>query len=57
MKKDFFEKINKPTPNGGLYAVVFFKDKNHNPCTKEEAIHYEIIEYNEFDEPIFRTYA
>ena len=57
MKKDFFEKINKPTPNGGVYSVVFFKDKNYIPCTKEEAVHYEIIEYDKHNTQIFRTYA
>ena len=56
-KKVFSERINEPTPNGGVYSIVFFKDKDHNPCTKEEAVHYEITEYDNKDFPIYRTYT
>lgn len=39
------EIITGPTPCGGDYCVVMFKDSDGNPTEKESAVGYEIQEY------------
>lgn len=51
------KRISEPTPNGGVYSVTYFKDANGHPCTEKEAVHYEIVEYDERDNEVGRTYA
>lgn len=51
------ERLDGPTPNGGVYAIAFFFDKAGNPTTKDKAVRIEICEYNERDECIFRTHG
>jgi hypothetical protein len=34
-----------PTPNGGEYAIAYFLDKQHRPCTEERAKYIEIHEF------------
>ena len=46
-----------PTPNGGAYAITFFRDENGNPTTKDQAHSAEIIEYNEEGEAIHSTFG
>lgn len=45
-----------PTPNGGAYAIAFFRDANGKPCTESEAAGMEIVEFDARDEVIRRTY-
>ena len=51
------KRIDEPTPNGGAYSVIYFKDKDGNPCSESAAKHFEIIEYDENNEPIMHTYT
>jgi hypothetical protein len=51
------KRINEPTPSGGVYSITYFKDANGRPCTEKVAVHYEIVEYDERDNEIGRTYA
>lgn len=51
------KRIDEPTPNGGSYSVTFFKNKEGKPCAEKDAVRFEIVEYDEQDNPIARTYA
>lgn len=52
-----FKKIDGPTPNGGAYAVIYFKDKNGRPCSEKDSVSFEISEFDEQGNSIFRTYG
>ena len=51
------ERTEGPTPNGGAYAIGYFKDKDGNPVDKKDAVSVEITEFDAQGESIFRTYA
>jgi hypothetical protein len=53
---DTRERTDGPTPNGGAYAIAFFRDRDGKPCPKAEAHATEIVEYAAADNAIFRTY-
>jgi hypothetical protein len=44
-ENQFFERHDKPTPNGGAYSIAFFYNKNKHPCSKERAVFINIVEY------------
>lgn len=50
------ERINGPTPHGGVYAVAFFS-RDGIPVAKSEATAVEIVEYDAQDGEVFRTYG
>lgn len=50
-------RIDRETPNGGAYAVVFFQDDNGEPVPESQATKAEIVEYTSTDEVVMRTYA
>ena len=43
--KESQERIDERTPNGGDYAIVYYMDKDGNPCKSEQAEKCEIVEY------------
>lgn len=45
-----------PTPSGGAYAVAYFRDGGGNPTTEAKARSMEVVEYDEDDQVIARTY-
>ena len=45
-----------PTPNGGAYAIAFWQDADGQPTSQELATRAEVVEYDEQDQPIFRSY-
>lgn len=51
------ERINEKTPGGGDYSVVYFKDKDGDKTTKENAVHYEIQEYKNDGTLVQITYS
>lgn len=51
------ERTEGPTPNGGTYAIAFFRDDQGNDVPKLQATNVIVVEYNSKDEPIFRTHA
>jgi len=57
MDKEVSRRIDGQTPNGGAYAIAYYFDKDKKPCIPQEASFCEIIEYNENDNIIHRTYA
>jgi hypothetical protein len=50
------ERINGETPKGGVYSIAYFQDANGQPVAKEDATSIEIIEFDENDRQIWRTY-
>lgn len=56
-KKQCFERVDEPTPAGGVYFIAYFRDANGKPCCKDEAVHFEIIEFDKDNREIARTYA
>lgn len=50
------ERIDEKTPNGGAYSIAYFKDANGNPVEKEKSSSMEIVEFDNADRQIFRTY-
>jgi hypothetical protein len=50
------ERINGETPKGGVYSIAYFQDAKGQPVAKENATAIEIIEFDENDRQIFRTY-
>lgn len=50
------QRTEGPTPNGGQYAVAYFRDAQGNPCARDQAQGIEVIEYDKDGNAIFRTY-
>lgn len=51
------EKVEGRTPGGGDYSIVYFKDKDGNRTSKENAAHYEIQEYTKDGKLVQTTYS
>jgi hypothetical protein len=51
------QRTEGPTPNGGAYAIAYFRDENGDPTTKDQAHSVEIVEYNEKGEAIHSTFG
>lgn len=49
------ERTEGPTPNGGVYAIAYFKDKDGQPVAKEQAVAVEIVEFDKDDKAVWRT--
>lgn len=50
------ERVDGPTPNGGVRSVANFLDAEGRPCPKAEAVGMEIMEYDADDQVVGRTY-
>ena len=50
-------RIEGPTPNGGAYAITYWLDMFGSPVDKSEYARFEIVEYDETGEQIFRSYG
>ena len=55
MNNPMQKKIDGPTPNGGAYAIVYFRDSNGNRCNESECYDCEIVEYDNDGRFIFST--
>jgi hypothetical protein len=51
------ERREGPTPNGGAYSEIIYLDDNMNLVDKTEATQAEILEYNDANQVIQRTYG
>ncbi len=40
------ERAEGPTPNGGSYSEIYYRDDDGNPADKEMATRCEIVEYD-----------
>jgi hypothetical protein len=54
---NFFERHDKPTPNGGAYSIAFFYDKDRQPCSKQQAVFINIVEYAQDGSRINEVYG
>ena len=50
------ERSDNPTPNGGAYSIAFFLDDDGEPTSKADSTQWLIVEYDEEDKPVHRTY-
>lgn len=53
----FTERHDGETPLGGDYSIAYYYDKDHNPCTKEEAMYVNIVIYNNDGSRVDETYG
>ncbi len=53
----FTERQDGATPNGGDYSVAYYYDKDGNPCTKENAVAVNIIEFLNNGQRVNETYG
>lgn len=51
------QRTDGSTPNGGIYAILFYLNINHEEVEKDKATHFELVEYDLENEPVFRTYG
>ncbi len=51
----FKERVDGPTPNGGSYSEIFYRDDEGNPVDEAEATRFEIVEYDENGRFLFST--
>jgi len=56
-KAETYKRIDEPTPSGGAYSVIYYRDTNGKACREAEAVSCEIVEYDENNEPIQRIYG
>ncbi len=54
---DTYKRIDGTTPQGGTYAVIYFRDKRGNACPERRATSCEIVEYSKDGEVLSRTYG
>ncbi|MBV8232569.1 MAG: hypothetical protein JO329_21515, partial [Planctomycetaceae bacterium] len=53
----YSERIDGPTPNGGVYAIAYWIGAGGKRATKDQAEGVEIVEFDSQDRAIHRTYA
>ena len=51
------ERREGKTPNGGVYSVAYYYDKDYTPVDKARATQMKIIEYSAEGNDLHRTYA
>lgn len=56
-KKETSQRIDKPTPSGGAYSIIYYQDNNGKPVSKTKAVKVEIIEYSQDGTELLRTYG
>lgn len=56
-KEQNFKRIDGATPNGGQYAILYFRDNEGYPCSENKAATVEAVEFSADDVELFRTYA
>ncbi len=52
-----FERVEETTLSGGTYSITYFFDRDGNPTDKDQAVRFEIQEFDEDGQMIARTYA
>ena len=51
------ERIEGKTPNGGAYSIAYYQDEYGDPIEKSKATMVEIVEYDNNDNHVARTYG
>jgi len=57
MQDETQTRVEGPTLNGGAYAIAYWQDMFGNPVDKEQYARFEIVEYDQAGEQVFRTYG
>lgn len=51
-------RVAGPTPNGGEYAILYYKGKEPgSTATPEDAVGFEAVEFDKRGNEIFRSYV
>jgi hypothetical protein len=50
-------RVDGPTPNGGVYSIAYFRNDDGSPADEDDATKVEIVEYDEDDKVVQRTYG
>ena len=50
-------RVDGPTPNGGAYAIRYYRDAEGDPCPADRSVSSEIVEFTAGGEAIHRTYT
>jgi len=51
-------RVSGPTPNGGEYAILYYKGAAHGSvATPENAVGFEAVEFDKRGDEIFRSYV
>ena len=56
-EKQYSERVDGPTPAGGVYYIAYFRDAKGRRCVKDDTAHYEIVEFDKNNEVLARTYT
>jgi hypothetical protein len=48
---------SNPTPNGGVKSIMYYRDAEGNPAEEDVAVQAEIVELDENNNIVFRTYG
>lgn len=51
------ERIEGPTPSGGVATLILYRDAEGNPAPKDVAVGAEVIELDDAGNHVGRTYA
>jgi len=51
------ERTDGPTPNGGSYAIAYWRDDRGRPVEREQATMVEVVEYDERGNQVASTVA
>lgn len=55
--KQYSVQTEGPTPNHGLFAIVYWRDSKGNPTSRQNAAIAEIVEFDDQNRALFRTYV
>lgn len=55
-KTKVYKRVNEPTPNGGVYSIMYFFNEKRTPTNRKNAKFIEVVEYDEKDNEINRVY-
>ncbi len=51
------ESSDHETPNGGVKSTIYYRAADGSPAEKEDAVAYEILEFDADGENVGRTYG
>jgi hypothetical protein len=51
------KRVEGKTPNGGTYSIINFLDDDFELVDEKDATSFELVEYNDSDEQVWRTYG
>lgn len=55
-KTKFYQRVDEPTPSGGAYSIMYFFSNDKTPTNRKNAKFVEVVEYDDEDNEINRSY-